>query len=240
MHNYENLQLDIQSNMFVEFGKQIIPDSILFIDETDPSYGRELNSHITLCYGGDKNYELDYETFFASKKSIECMTGELSLFKTDNYDVVILKLSDDFDLKKLNFELRRKYKFPGSTFPDYVPHLTLAYVLPNTMDARIKKLKFPKTKITFNAVTLSKQDGSTLVYELLNDTTKIVARVKGSSNCKLIAIKELNSQVEIVTSIGSFMMPINEYKQIEEEFDKMEDRGGRVPTWEHYILSKLQ
>lgn len=114
--------------------------------------GVELDSHITLLYAQGKTIPREhllediqiilgneYDEFIE-----ECKTEnfkdvfslfELGIFENDDSDYLVLKLKDNIDifnkLSLINKGLSIKYKVK-SDFDNYVPHITLAELIPGT------------------------------------------------------------------------------------------------------------
>lgn len=102
--------------------KELIPEDIVIEYEDDP--------HITLLYGHDHE-NTDLEILKKELKKaidetpIEFTTEPISLFENEN-DVVKIGIQSD-SLSKLNSLIREKFPYK-TNFPDYKPHITLAYV----------------------------------------------------------------------------------------------------------------
>lgn len=104
------------------------------IDEEDiydeeEGHGLENDPHVTVLYG---IHEQDPD---AVKDQLELIPvvyelTKLSLFENEKYDV--LKCSvESKDLHKLNKQCTENLEYTNS-YPDYIPHMTVAYLLPGT------------------------------------------------------------------------------------------------------------
>ena len=98
---------------------------------TEPTYGLEHEPHITLLFGLHDNEvnvdDLKKAVRKFANKPITVQAIGLSTFQNENspYDVVKFDIESDV-LHKINKELKN---YPHtSTFPDYHPHMTVAYV----------------------------------------------------------------------------------------------------------------
>jgi 2'-5' RNA ligase len=105
--------------------KKHIPEAHLSDTESDNT-----DSHITIKYGlldtpvkGVLNLIGEYPKDF-----IKVMTGRMSLFQNDNFDVLKIEVMSE-DLKALN-KLICEGLDVVDTHPDYIPHITLAYLKP--------------------------------------------------------------------------------------------------------------
>jgi 2'-5' RNA ligase len=124
-HSYSMVGIMIPTaiaNRIKKWAKEIIPDSEIFPDE-----GREDESHITVIYGLDSK---DFEAVKVSLKDVKQFSVTLnktSLFWNDKrYDVLKIDINSPA-LQKLHFKLREEFKVKKS-FPEYCPHMTLAYL----------------------------------------------------------------------------------------------------------------
>lgn len=111
--------------------RKIKPDDI-YNDESN-NFGLESTPHITLLYGlkNESDYE-ELQNYFKTKPQIKFTIGEISLFENDNkpYDVLKFEVSST-DLVKYNSYVRNNFDCE-ITFPDYKPHITIAYVKKGT------------------------------------------------------------------------------------------------------------
>lgn len=126
-------------NVIVDFNKKIIKEGDLYheLNENgEDEYGREHECHITIRYGFTRDLnELEIRQLLKNQKSFMVELYGLDKFTNPpKFDVVMMR-SRSPELIKLN-ELTGAYP-NESDYPDYNPHLTLAYV---------HKGKFPHVK----------------------------------------------------------------------------------------------
>jgi 2'-5' RNA ligase len=102
-----------------------------FIKEEDlyEEFGIEEEAHVTVLYGFDpsvkkKDIKLVMEDKCIFHKDIE-FTG-ISLFENNEYDVIKLDVESE-KLREYNNFFSENFPYE-SNFPDYVPHVTIAYV----------------------------------------------------------------------------------------------------------------
>lgn len=98
-------------------------------DDPKEEYGYESKPHITVLYGLEN--EDDYfkiRKSLASFGEVPFTIGNIGSFRHDTnpYDVIILEI-ESTKLKQLHTQLREKYKNQYK-YPEYKPHMTLAYV----------------------------------------------------------------------------------------------------------------
>lgn len=122
----------------------IIEKDDIYIKPYDKSYGLEDEPHCTLLYGLHKNAKLEeVKKIVNNFKFEECIIKNVSLFEND-YDVLKFDVEGK-NLKECNEELK---KLPyTSDYPDYHPHLTIAYIKKGKGKKYINMLKNKKYKI---------------------------------------------------------------------------------------------
>lgn len=126
---------------FPEMNKihDVINHDDVYIEEGDRSFGLEDKPHCTLLYGlhdGVTTEEvkkvLDNYTYTTLK------AHNASLFENPDYDVLKFDIKGD-NIHETNKDLQQ-YPFT-SNFPDYHPHMTIAYLKPGTGKRYVKMLK---------------------------------------------------------------------------------------------------
>lgn len=103
-------------------------DSNDLFEEVGEDYGLETEPHVTLLFGlheevstSDVEGVLDKYTYYT------CKAHKASTFENEKYDVLKFDIVGD-NLDETNKDLK---KFPHtSDFPNYHPHMTIAYVKP--------------------------------------------------------------------------------------------------------------
>lgn len=122
----------------VKFGKTVIPSSILYTRPDDTSYGYDDNPHVTVKYGYAPDLSKhDLASILRGVKPFNIILHALSQFNNPEFDVV------KFDAESpILRELRAKAdQFPNQDkFPEYKPHMTLAYVKPKSFGHIKEKL----------------------------------------------------------------------------------------------------
>jgi len=133
--------------------QRAIPKEDLYEDKA--GYGLEKNPHVTLAYGHEENDPRTTKEALADLAAGEGTISGLSSF--DQQDYKVLKFDVDSEhLHSLNKRLRERIPMPGNTFPDYKPHVTVAYMKPDVDLAKYQKLarllsgrKFPIRHLDF-------------------------------------------------------------------------------------------
>ncbi len=134
MYEFGCLMLSIDDKLVKDVHSEIqkrVPESEIFNDETN-KYGRETDPHITVLYGLHADLstkDIMRAVTSLGKEYLEFQILGTSIFSNPKYDVLKIDIESD-DLVKLNSIIK---KFPHtSSFPNYHPHLTVAYLKPGT------------------------------------------------------------------------------------------------------------
>ena len=120
-----------------------ITDKIKNEDVYDkPGYGIEKRPHVTALYGFICNKTSPEEVSELTKKlfnnKLKIKVNGMSLFKNKDFDVLKFDIISP-DLQKLNKALTEKFPYKND-HPDYIPHMTIAYLKPGTGEKYAKKL----------------------------------------------------------------------------------------------------
>lgn len=127
-----------------------IPDEDLVDD------GREDDIHITVKYGIHNTDFTQVRDFLMNQKSIPIRLGKISIFDTDEADVVKIEV-DSSPLHELNSIISNNMEVTD-TYPQYIPHLTLAYVKKGLGRKYDGMDDFDGTKFIANSVLFSGKD----------------------------------------------------------------------------------
>lgn len=122
------------------------------------SHGKEDYPHITIKYG---IHDIEADSSIALLKDESAITielGKMSLFKNDEkpYDVLKIEILSP-DLHRLNKKISDNLKVTDS-FPEYKPHLTLAYVKKGMADKFDGNTEFVGRKFTQDSIEFSSKD----------------------------------------------------------------------------------
>ncbi len=116
----------------------------VFIKPNDDSYGLETQPHITIVYGIHED-EIDPEVVCSviekNMKPLKFTITNVDIFENKEYDVVKYNVPVTPKLK----EYRNIFlQFPNTQmFPEYNPHITIAYVLPGMGKKYKRELREP-------------------------------------------------------------------------------------------------
>lgn len=141
-HEYGCLMLEMPKELADEvlaWGRENIPDADLFIDPENPKdNGRETQIHTTVSYGIDPATDPGDVQFaiFQQRKPVKVKLGAISKFDKDDCDVIKVEVVSP-DMVRMHKEIEENIGTPGNTFPDYKPHVTIAYVKKGAADKLI-------------------------------------------------------------------------------------------------------
>lgn len=150
------LDLDIP-NWKEDFLSQILEEDVY--EYNSERYGLETEPHCTILYGLHKDITDDQvqELFIGVKKSdIDIKINGMDCFYNPQYDVLKLNVESK-QLVELN-ELAKTLPHT-SNFPDYKPHITIAYLKRGTGRKYVKPT-FEMVVNSIKSITYSKSDGS--------------------------------------------------------------------------------
>jgi 2'-5' RNA ligase len=135
----------------VDFGKKLIKEEHLYTENGE--FGRETKGHITIRYGFTKDLnELDIRQLLKGHKQFIAEIEGLDIFDPHpNYNVSMFKVNSPV-LKLLN-EISNIYPNEND-YPDYTPHITLAYTKKDAPVVRKEglKLQVPIREICYSPI----------------------------------------------------------------------------------------
>ena len=124
-HSYGMLGIQVPSsiaNKIKAWSKESIPDN-----EVCPHDGREEEVHITILYGFIFDDPKPIEDFLKAYKPFAVTLNKSSMFNNDPKNDVLKISVNSPALQKLHSYLREKFKTEKG-FPEYHPHITVAYL----------------------------------------------------------------------------------------------------------------
>jgi len=114
----------------------IVDNDDLYMPD-DERYGKETYPHVTILYGLHDSVSFSDVKERLDMDSISISVDSISIFENKDYDVVKFSVKSK-DLNKLNKSLS---ELPNSNeYPDYIPHITIAYVKSGEGKKYVKKL----------------------------------------------------------------------------------------------------
>lgn len=135
------------------FGESI-PKRELY-DSVDPEWSDgalETEPHVTVLYGLTKHEADPVAQTIAGHGPVTVTLGKMLLFESDDYDVLKIDVESP-ELRALNAKIS---KLPNeNSFPDYKPHMTIAYLKKGEGEKYVGDDRFEGKKITFDTMTFS-------------------------------------------------------------------------------------
>lgn len=158
-YSYGTTQLTFRPSDAKKFIKACfeIEDGDLYVDDDPGKYGRESEPHITVLYGLHKTPTHEVAEHAAHRRPIRVKLGKITRFESKDYDVLKVDVKST-PLHSLHNALRggvnNSYKFP-----DYKPHVTLAYVEKGAAKDLDDDDRFEGKKYTFDRLTYRRKSG---------------------------------------------------------------------------------
>lgn len=132
--------LDPERQSLLRFGKKIVKEDDLYV--VGDEFGREKETHVTILYGFvpdlEKEQIIEILDDIQAPFSITLTGIDTFQNKEEGFDVVKFSVESPI-LRQLNTKASR---YPNQNdFPNYSPHMTIAYVKPDTFKDKKSGLK---------------------------------------------------------------------------------------------------
>lgn len=136
-------------------------------DLSDKEKGLEDYPHITLLYGLHSNEINDEDVieFFNNIDPIDIEVSSISVFENDDFDVVKYEVIPTQELVHINNRIKEEFPYT-SDFPDYKPHITIAYLKPGMGKKYKKDFESPVLLSSLDEVIYSKPNGEKVKINL--------------------------------------------------------------------------
>ena len=136
----------------------LIDSNDIYEDSEDPTFGLEKEPHTTLLFGTHEGVSVEDIKQILDKYTFStCIISNASLFKNEKHDVLKFDVKGE-NLHNCNNDLKQ---FPyTSNFPDYHPHLTIAYLKPGKGNKYVDLLKNQKFELVPQYAVYSEPNGN--------------------------------------------------------------------------------
>jgi len=152
-------QVDLPEDLrdeIIAWGRREIPDGDLVEDEKN-SMGREDEIHVTVLFGIKDESPEGVAKVATAVAPFEARLGLVTLFRDKKeYDVVKIDVEAP-QLHRLHYEIKESVP-SDSSFPTYVPHVTVAYVRKGAGDHLLGSEKFRGRTFKADSVTFKGAD----------------------------------------------------------------------------------
>lgn len=169
-YEYSALMLEVVEHpLFSAWSNRVIHSEDLYIDPSIGIDGYNDDYHITLLCGIYDELPTRIFEYVKDLNRFDVKGCSIEVFKNLKYDVVVLKICNDGELKNIhdvvNSEIKTAavYKKFNS---DYIPHITLAYVKKGTCDHLVGSDFFTDMDINATSITFSSKNGKNYNFTL--------------------------------------------------------------------------
>lgn len=124
------------------------------IYDDEPGFGLEKSPHVTVLYGfnNDEDYEKIKQMIIDNHSGeIKIKVHDITHFETPDYDVVKFDVKSE-DMVKLNKLMTDNFEYT-TDYPDYHPHMTIAYVkkgLGKKYNSKKEKIDMSGTELVYS------------------------------------------------------------------------------------------
>jgi len=144
----------------IELGKSI-PDDLIY---GEGEYGRETDIHCTVLYGLVSDDLRELRGIIEAFPKFSVTLGDISYFEQDDHDVMKIEVHGD-KLHELHHLIDDNIENVNS-FPEYNPHVTIAYVTKDLDRNELDETMFNGDSVDVTEIVVSKKDGSTETIKL--------------------------------------------------------------------------
>ena len=139
------------TEIFNKFNQKLIKENDLYKEGDE--YGREKECHVTVLYGFTRDLnELEVRQLLKGQKEFLIDIKDISKFSSKDKPYDVIKYNVESEI--LNNLHEKALKYPNvQTFPEYHPHMTIAYVKRGTFPFEKDGLKIqvPIKKICYSS-----------------------------------------------------------------------------------------
>lgn len=155
--------LDVKKEDWDKLEAMVNKKDLYLGKDSDRGYGFENEPHVTVLYGLHSDIPLEeIEEVINKMKRPKLKMQKVSSF--NNPDFGVLKF--DVESEDLDKENKKFTEFPHTTsYPDYHPHATIAYIKPEKIDEYVDKFKdIEPVEVVVEKIVYSMADGTKKEY----------------------------------------------------------------------------
>lgn len=160
-HKFGNTQADIPPAS--EAGKALARARKAILPEDLAGEGMIDDAHITVRYGIDGEDTAGIRAYLEKQPPFEATLGKTQAFPPSEHSdgaAPIVVPVESADLRRMEKELDKHGNFTERSFPEYKPHVTLAYVKPGEAKRYTGMTEADGKKFKVESVSISKKDGT--------------------------------------------------------------------------------
>lgn len=143
------------SKKILSWCQENITDDDLY--QVEDKYGRETEPHVTVLYGLLDSHPEKFKKFFAEQKPFNFELKKMSFFENEKYKVLKIEVIGD-NLIELNKKMKKEF-YHKDSFPEYNPHVTIAYLKKGKQNKQFRNDFFEGTIIKANSIVFSSRHG---------------------------------------------------------------------------------
>lgn len=141
-----------------DWGVENVNDEDIYTDPEDPTFGREDEMHCTVIYGIHDKRSAGARKILMDFKPFEIKLGKISNFTApEKFDVLKVDVTGT-ELHKLHHLFRDNLECTIN-FPEYKPHVTIAYMKKGKTEKYLGSTKFQGTVLPVEKVVFSSSAG---------------------------------------------------------------------------------
>jgi hypothetical protein len=182
LYDYSSTQVDLPGDLskdVISWGKKI-PEGEIYTDE-DGGCGREDEIHVTLLYGLTGADPEGVNGILKSVKPFEITLGKITSFsEPEDYDVLKIDV-DSPELHRLHYLMEKELPNENK-YPQYKPHVTIAYLKKGAAEKYVGDDTFNGKKFKADSVIFSPKDKGKKMSIKLTDTARLVESLDNISN----------------------------------------------------------
>jgi len=155
--------LDVNRKDWDNLEGMIDKEDLYLGKDGDRGYGFETEPHVTVLYGLHSDIPLEeIEEVINKMKEPKLKMQKVSSFNNPEFGV----LKFDVESKDLHKHNKKFTEFPHTTsYPDYHPHATIAYITPDKIDMYVDKFKdIEPVEVVVEKIVYSMADGRKKEY----------------------------------------------------------------------------